>query len=460
MKKIFTFLTAIATTLALQAQVVADTVTLGSGWANDIFYSIENGDEAGSADNTSWSVGISPASQSSSIIINGGRGVELWEIPSDTMSIAEFENTLDTTGANYLFWTKNFDEDSSWVADAFSKNATGPNPPPPATATVINFGWGDYQLATQNVVGARLYLLKTPEGDFYKVFVESKIQGTTRFRYASLDHSFDTTMVVVGNDFTNRNYVYVDMDNHEILDREPVRTEWDLLFTRIQPDQTLPPPGNSFSRTGVLSNTINLSSNPATPNVQGVKIAIVEDFSVNDANYEDAVFSNNRDVISNKFQFTEMGTFSVFDTLGFFLQDRNDNIFKLWFTGMNGGNPGNVNYDIPTNSISFNYEKVFDAEEDPNSIDNIAENIDFHTIYPNPSVDKAHLLFTTKEVKESVQLSIYNITGKLIENVNIQPQLGLNTVSINTSNYQSGMYIVQINNGTEVVSQKLIVNQK
>lgn len=460
MKKIFTFLTAIATILALQAQVISDTVTLGGNWANDIFYSVENGDESGSADNNSWSVGISPASQSSSIIINGGRGVALWEVPADTMSPLEFENTLDTTGAVYLQWTRNYDTDSSWTADAFSKNATGPNPPPPAPTQFINFGWGNYYPNNFEVLGARVYLLQTPTNDLYKVFVESKIQGTTRFRYSTLDNSFDTTMVVVGNNFNDKNYVYIDMDNHEINDREPAKNDWDLLFTRVQPDPTMPPSPFITGRTSVLSNTINLSSNPNSPSIQGVSIAIVEDFSVNDANYENAEFSGNRDVILNKFQTTNMGVFSVFDTLGFFIQDRNENIFKFWFTGMNGGNPANVNYDIPTNSISFNYEKVFDAEEDPNSIDNIAENIDFHTIYPNPSIDKAHLLFTTKEVKESVQLSIYNITGKLIENVNIQPQLGLNTVSINTGNYQSGMYIVQINNGAEVVSQKLIVNQK
>lgn len=463
MKNLFTLILTSLIITSINAQVISDTITLGSSWANDIFYSIENGGEAGTADNTSWSVGISPASQSSSIIINGGRGVALWEVPADTMSPAEFENSLDTTGAVYLQWTRNFDEDSSWTADAFSKNATGPNPPPPATATSINFGWGDYILSNQQVLGARVYLLQTPNDDFYKVFVESKIQGTTKFRYASLDHSFDTTMTVVGNDFSSKSYVYIDMDNHEILDREPARNDWDLLFTRIQPDQTLPPPGNSFSRTGALSNTINLSANPGSPNIQGVSVAMVEEFNVNDADYNDAQFSGNRNVIANRFQFTTMGSFSVYDTLGFFIQDRNENIYKFWFTGMNGGNPGNFNYDIPGNSISFNYEKVFDAEEeeeDPNSISNASENIDFHTIYPNPANDRAHLLFKAKDLKNNLQVSVYSITGKLVESVNVQTQIGLNTISLNTSNYQSGMYIVQIHNGNEVVSQKLIVNQK
>lgn len=445
MNKIFTLI-ALALTSSIFAQVKSDSILMGAQYANDIFYSLSQESETGSASGSSWTVGISPASQSSSIVINGGRSVQLWEIPADTMTVAEFENVLDTTGAVYLSWVKNFDEDSSWIMDAFSKNATGPNPPPPASATTINFGWGNYVFATQQVVGVRVYLLRTQTGDFYKVLVESKIQGTTRFRYASLDNSFDTTMVVTGNDFSDRNYVYINMDDHEFLNREPARLDWDLLFTRMQPNQLLPPPGNSFARTGVYTNTINLSANPATPNIQGVQVAMVEDFSVNDADYLTATFKSNRDVIGNKWQTTNMGQFIVFDTLGFFVKDRNDDIYKLWFTGIEGSSTG---------KISFNYEKVFDNSTV--NIRNVEEKLDFHTIYPNPTTSVSNLVFTSTENNNNVKLSVYSLTGNLVENLNVNVTTGLNAISLNVGNYTPGIYLVQLNNNGSIATQKLVV---
>lgn len=446
MKKIFTIF-AVITSIVLSAQVKSVTVSMGNQYANDVYFSLSQDSITGTPSGTNWTVGISPASQSSSIIINGGRAVQLWEIPDSVLSVANFANTLDTTDAVYLTWTKNFDEDSSWIMDAFSKNATGPNPPPPATPTTINFGWGNYVFATQQVLGSRLYLLQTRTGDLYKVFVESKIQGTTRFRYATLDNSFDTTMVVVGADYPNRNYVYINMDEHEIVDRDPLRVDWDLLFTRMQPNQLLPPPGNSFSRTGVYTNTINLSANPATPNIQGIEVARVEDFSINDSDYADAVFKSTRDVIANRWQTTSMGQFIVFDTIGFFIKDRNTDIYKLWFTAIEGSSTGN---------ISFNYEKVFEFEE-PNSINGVVADIDFHTIYPNPSNNVSHLLFSSKENRNNVKLNVYGISGNLVDSFDLNVNAGLNTISLNVSKYNSGMYIVQLNNGSYIATQKLIV---
>lgn len=73
-------------------------------------------------------------------------------------------------------------------------------------------------------------------------------------------------------------------------------------------------------------------------------------------------------------------------------------------------------------------------------------------LYPNPSVD----YFMVQTAKTSAaEINIYNLSGQLVENIKSSD---LSTEKINVSNLQKGMYIVEVKQGSELYSSKLLIN--
>ena len=92
MTRFYTLLLALCLTgFAAQAQQSV-TVTTGANYADDVFYSLSDG-EAGSADRANWDLAFS-ISPSSGILANTGAGTSVWLVSE---SVSDFDN-VDTTG--------------------------------------------------------------------------------------------------------------------------------------------------------------------------------------------------------------------------------------------------------------------------------------------------------------------------------------------------------------------------
>lgn len=70
-------------------------------------------------------------------------------------------------------------------------------------------------------------------------------------------------------------------------------------------------------------------------------------------------------------------------------------------------------------------------------------------IYPNPA---SHRIVVTNTSKADVEITIFNIVGDPM----VVRQSVIENVEINISNLSDGVYIVAINNGNEVVTQRLV----
>ena len=92
---------------------------MGPSYANDIYYSLENGVVA-TVSRTNWDIGFHTTVWTASIITNGGAGVNLYTYPNaDTTGW----NTVDTIGM--ASWPVLYDSEDNWEDGAFNRNAGG-----------------------------------------------------------------------------------------------------------------------------------------------------------------------------------------------------------------------------------------------------------------------------------------------------------------------------------------------
>jgi len=79
----------------------------------------------------------------------------------------------------------------------------------------------------------------------------------------------------------------------------------------------------------------------------------------------------------------------------------------------------------------------------------------FHAAYPNPTSHELNILFTDNN-SESVQIVITNVLGQQFYTKEIVCEKGLNTVTLDLSNYSSGVYFLELTNGKKSFNKKVI----
>ena len=115
MKKITLMIASALTAFGLNAQV-ADTVSTGPGYANDVYYSLEN-NEVHTVERENWDIAfIASSSLGSGIMTNEGAGTDLYFYPNGDTSAW---SSVDTSGI--ASWTKYYNHDSLWSIGAFAQ---------------------------------------------------------------------------------------------------------------------------------------------------------------------------------------------------------------------------------------------------------------------------------------------------------------------------------------------------
>lgn len=107
-------------------------------------------------------------------------------------------------------------------------------------------------------------------------------------------------------------------------------------------------------------------------------------------------------------------------------------IDPLYATYDSFGNAVNESFPTPFNSCGFDLQAVGVINQGTLSRDDFAQNS--IKIYPNPATD-----YFTIKLDEGAMVSIYDISGRIVLEKNIE-----STEQINTSNLKSGVYIVQV----------------
>ena len=391
-----------------------NSVSLLSGYSNQSFYNLQNG-EVKNEVNNNWDIAFETDIYSSTIRINDGFGVELYTYPNGDTSAW---NMINLSTINILT-SPMYNSDTSWQYGAFSVNQV---------SSSMDYGWGVYNVATHHIVGDSLFIIRTVDGNWKKLWLDKKVSGTYKFKYADLDGNNEVSATVPASDYSNKRFVYYSITEDLIIDREPELGAWDITFTKYN----TPVQGIPYSVTGVLSN-------------QGIKLAdatnIPDPFLY--TNYNAYTFSQEINTIGYDWKTFDMNSFqyTLDNNRCFFIKDYNQNIWRLIFTQFDGSSTGYIGFDTEILSSTF--------------VGNIVDNNNSLHIYPNP-VTNQDISIVYEAVNENVSLSIYDISGREVFYAKLQGD-SFKNFSIPANHFERGVYLVSLNINNNILTDRLII---
>jgi hypothetical protein len=77
------------------------------------------------------------------------------------------------------------------------------------------------------------------------------------------------------------------------------------------------------------------------------------------------------------------------------------------------------------------------------------------SLYPNPAIDEVRVEISNNEIA-TYTINVMDMMGKLLQTKSVAKNESTTEASLNIANLPRGMYLIQINNGTERVTKKLI----
>lgn len=397
------------------AQGVDDMVSMEANYTNQVFYSFENG-EVSSVTNLDWNIAFSLSGEGalgSSILLNEGTS-QLWGAPLDTNAWL----TFDSTG--YLnAWEQLLNSDTSWTNGAFNKYR--------GQDSFFDMGWGDLDPSNNYwTFGDSLYLIKLGDGSFKKLWIESLKTGVWSFKYADPDGSNENSISITKADYSNKNFVYVSLENGTLIDREPDNTTWDIMFTKHT--DYVSPPGMFIGVTSVFNN-IGLY----TAYSNEIDLASALNATMPQTDYNQDVIN-----IGRTWKKRVSGNWVVRDTIAYFAWNIDStDLYRIVFTDFEGQTTGKT---------YFNIEKIATAGVDENSSEL------GYSIYPNPTSNDVTIVLPNENA-EQLEFKLFNINGEVV----LQRSNVLNLEKINIEHLPAGIYVYQLLGKTENAKGKLII---
>lgn len=403
-----------------QKEYTTDTLSMGPGYANDIFYSFENG-TVKEIERSNWDIAFYTPKFSAGIIVNGGKGAYLYTYPAgDTSDWA----AIDTSGIDET-WKPIYNSPTVWEDGAFNVNATG-HP---------DYGWGIYNMATHNLTGDSIYIIKIPFGTTFlykKLWIIGKqsLANIYDIRYADIDGSNEVTTSIEVAQYENKRFIYYSLLNNEVIDRDPESDQWDILCTKYM-DLTQDNEGNwvPYLVTGVTSN-VDIGANEFYP--------IGDDYN----NWFELPFDSAKNVIGYDWKYFDMGTFmwTIVDSTAFFAQNYAGDVYKMTFVFWEGASTGKFAFNKMLVSLS--------SVEEVNNASDI-------TTYPNPASSFVNIKVTGESVYK--ELIIINQMGQITYQSNVAGMDLENGIKVNLNDFARGMYIIQLIGDNIQTNQKLLV---
>ncbi len=417
MKNKFILLMSIFCSSQLFSQcLTSDSTVMGPGYANDVFYSCKNG-TVKTVSNNNWHMAFSvqgsqfPTHSETgvSIRVNSVKGNVLVKLPNAN---ATNWRKIDTTGLYSM--RERLDSFKTWDMSAFTREYN-------ISTSPFNFIWGTYNNITHNVEGTNVFILYNKTAGIYKkVFVKSLGFDTLwNVIISNIDNSDSTNLIFGKGQYPNRLFVYYDMVNKQLINREPAKSTWDIVWTRYkdivtQNSVTLP-----YPLTGILANKdVTIAKN------LGKKCNEVWVGNVT------APYVSQTDIIGWDWKVAPQGPgpFTLVDTFIYFIKAQDGKTYKMAFNGFTGSASGKT---------------YLSGREVSASLNNIDANN--FTVYPNPA---------NGIVKINTTAAILNVA--LIDINGAKTTLNAINNSVDLSSFAAGIYILNIQTSNGVISQKLI----
>jgi hypothetical protein len=355
--------------------------------------------------------------RSSSILTNDGAGVVLYTYPkADTSGWA----TVDTAGITT--WKPMYNDPADWENGAFSRNATG-HP---------DYGWCKYNDVTHDLTGDSLFVIKLRDGSFRKLWMIKKFSSLDiyTFRYAKIDGSEEHNVSEDISSLMATDFSGYSLQTNERVAFQPVRSSWDILFTKYMSVQSN---GTPYLVTGVLSHD-TVSSKKFHP------------VSLDYTDFGAGVWDSARSSIGWDWKYFDNVNFvyHIVDSTVYFVKPVKGDIYKLYFTAFAGSSTG---------LIKFNLEKSAGAGISPDQVNNTQV-----TVYPNPATTHINLHFTAK-AGEALSIVLTDLSGRQLRADRPGTTNGLNAYSMDVTGVQPGVYFVTVSIAATKTVTKVIITR-
>jgi len=413
MKKNLLSIFTILTTIVINAQSINDSTSMGQFYTNQVFYSFANG-EIANVPNNDWDIAFALSGQGaagSAILLNEANST-LWQAPVDTNAWTSF----DTSGQSN--WEQLLNSDTSWTNGAFNRYR-GAN-------SFFDMGWGELDPNNNYwTLGDSIYLIKLGNGNFKKLWIKSLKQGVWNFTYADVNGANENSITITKTDYPNKNFIYVSLENGNIIDREPDNSSWDIMFSK-HTDYVFPP-GMYIGVTSVFNN-VDLWT--ARSDEADFNAAI-------NATTPQQAFNQNVINIGRTWKRRVNGQWVVNDSIAYFAWNKDStDLYRIVFTDFGGMTTGKSYFNI-TNITTVGIPE-----------NNISKTIN---VYPNPA--NTNITINVTGFKNNSSLNIYNTNGQLIKTQTVIN--GIQTISV--EDMPKGLYIYTINDDTKTINGKLVI---
>jgi hypothetical protein len=399
------------------------TIDMGAGYANQIYYSMENG-VVKSTSVYNWDLAFNTSKQDNGIRVNHMNGVEVFMYEKgDTGSWSSF----DTTGWNDF--PQLYNSDTSMDVGAFNRNIDPSDP--------FDFSWGKYNVATHIVTGDSLYLLVfrdqsqniTGMKKFW-IVRQTSSNGNVTIKMADVDGTNEYTEEIQNKDGAKYNFTYYNLRTNKVVDRAPEKSMWDVTFARyfyyLGPHSPFP----YYQTTGVISNI-------------GVKVTEVRDMMPDSVHAwsQAGNSSANHFVIGNDWKSFDNG-WALEDSLSYIIYPKSgDKYFHIYFSDFQGSATGVTKFMQSTHLTSVGDELETEF-----------------AVYPNPA-DGIYVRIYFAEHMDLANIDILDISGKVVASKVVENAAANEEVTMPIEDLSNGYYFVRISSKNTNTTKKLVINK-
>ncbi len=437
---------ALALTTAAQAQTwIKDTVSMGVGYANSVYYSLANGISGAPVPDNNWHFGV----QALNAMADQHGGVGIWtNEATKTGAVVKLYSLhkqgtvsfLTATAADTVGMTgtaKQLHNDTSTYAmGAFNAGATGGSNP----SAGINYGWGNYSSNSQggfpahSVVGDSLYLLTLNQGGgmgapatvtgTYIVWPRALANGNQWTLYVKdlATNTIDTLGVSIAGATTL--FKYYNLTTKTWSDREPNKNSWDIVFSNFM---DLYGTYGLQGVTGVLSN-------------YNIKVAQADNVAPNSADYNNFASAYSEDIhtIGSDWKAVNMTTFKydIKANQSWFIKLTNGDIWQIYFDMFDKDAANNQ-------KVALQKRKVYTAPV--TGIVDANQFVSNVVVAPNPVTNgQANLLVDAKQTIRDTKIIVTDLSGRVVLQTTKTINAGFQQLRLDVSNYTSGLYMINL----------------
>ena len=270
--------------------ILSNQINMQSDYSKQVFYSLNNNIAIKENIKTDWDLGFESSEEGWRIILNTSTYSSVSKIIN-----SNFEASISI---NNLTW--------QW------ENPTG---------IIEGTAIGDYRNENVIFIINRGYNINGNEAGYKKFMIESINDEYYIIKYANLDNTNSNTIEIQKDN--SKNFQYLSFKNNTVINIEPYKEDWDLLFTQythLYNDPDLPP---SYLVTGVLINYLN--------NVLVSKDSINTFEDINYNNVETYTFSNKQNVIGYDWKTYTGNGYIINTNLTYIIKDISNRYFKMRF---------------------------------------------------------------------------------------------------------------------------------